>query len=163
MVENPNAVYVKILVDTLEKKKETLEFLTMVTKEQEELLKSEPFSMEQFEETLDKKEKVIQNLNQLEDGFEAFYKRIELIIRTEKDNYKEELQRAQKLITEITDMSVRLQAMEARNKEKLTREFANQRQEIRSFKVSSQTAEKYYHNMANQHQEGQSYFMDRKK
>lgn len=163
MVENPNAVYVKILVDTLEKKKETLEFLTMVTKEQEELLKSEPFSMEQFEETLDKKEKVIQNLNQLEDGFEAFYKRIELIIRTEKDNYKEELQRAQKLIAEITDMSVRLQAMEARNKEKLTREFANQRQEIRSFKVSSQTAEKYYHNMANQHQEGQSYFMDRKK
>ena len=163
MVENPNAVYVKILVDTLKKKKETLEFLTMVTKEQEELLKSEPFSMEQFEETLDKKEKVIQNLNQLEDGFEAFYKRIELIIRTEKDNYKEELQRAQKLITEITDMSVRLQAMEARNKEKLTREFANQRQEIRSFKVSSQTAEKYYHNMANQHQEGQSYFMDRKK
>lgn len=163
MVENPNAVYVKILVDTLEKKKETLEFLTIVTKEQEKLLKSEPFSMEQFEETLDKKEKVIQNLNQLEDGFEAFYKRIELIIRTEKDNYKEELQRAQKLISEITDMSVRLQAMEARNKEKLAREFANQRQEIRSFKVSSQTAEKYYHNMANQHQEGQSYFMDRKK
>lgn len=163
MVENPNAVYVKILVDTLEKKKETLQILTIATKEQEELLKAEPFSMEQFEKTLDKKEKVIQNLNQLEDGFEAFYKRIELIIRTEKNNYKEELQKAQKLISEITDMSVKLQAMEARNKEKLTRELANQKQGIRSFKVSSQTAEKYYHNMSNQHQEGQSYFMDRKK
>lgn len=163
MVENENAVYVKILVDTLKKKKETLEILTELTKEQEQLLKAEHFSMEAFETAMDKKEIVIQGLNQLDDGFEAFYKRLEMVIRTEKDTYREELMAAQKLIGEITDMSVRLQAMEARNKEKLAMEFANERQEIRQFKVSSQTAGKYYQNMANQHQTGQSYFMDRKK
>lgn len=119
--------------------------------------------MEAFETAMDKKEIVIRGLNQLDDGFEAFYKRLEMVIRTEKDTYREELMAAQKLIGEITDMSVRLQAMEARNKEKLAMEFANERQEIRQFKVSSQTAGKYYQNMANQHQTGQSYFMDRKK
>lgn len=163
MAENENAVYVKILVDSLQKKKETLEILTGLTKEQEQLLKADRFSMEAFDEVMDKKEIVIQSLNQLEDGFEAFYKRLELVIRTEKDAYREELLKAQKLISEITDMSVRLQAMEARNKEKFALELASEKQDIRQFKVSSQTAGKYYQNMANQHQAGQSYFMDRKK
>lgn len=163
MAENPNAVYVKILVDTLERKKEALEFLSVITKEQEGLLEAESFSMEAFEGTLEKKEGLIQSLNQLEDGFEAFYKRLELILPKEKESHREELQRAQRLIGEITDLSVKLQAMEERNREKLTRVLMNQRQSIKSFKVSKKTAEKYYHNMANQHQEGQSYFLDKKK
>lgn len=163
MIENQNAAYIKILVDTLQKKTEVLEFLTELTKEQEKILKSSDFSMEQFEAVMDKKEKVIQNLNQLEDGFEAFYKRLEIILQTEKEAYREELKKAQSLIGQITDLSVRLQAMEARNKEKFTQKLVSQRQEIRTFKASSQTAEKYYHNMANQHQEGQSYFLDKKK
>lgn len=163
MAENPNTVYVKILVDTLERKKEALEFLSSVTKEQEGLLEAESFSMEAFEGTLEKKEGLIQSLNQLEDGFEAFYKRLELILPREKESHREELQRAQRLIGEITDLSVKLQAMEERNKEKLTRVLVHQRQSIKSFKVSKKTAEKYYHNMANQHQEGQSYFLDKKK
>lgn len=163
MVENPNTVYIKILVDTLEKKKKTLQFLMTETKEQERILRQKPFSMEDFNGTLDKKERLIAELNQLDDGFEAFYQRLELVIQSEKKLYKEELLKAQGLISEIMDLSMKLQALEARNKERLAGELVNQRQEIRSFKASSQAAEKYYHNMANQHQEGQSYFLDRKK
>ncbi|MCR5754943.1 MAG: hypothetical protein K6G30_09075, partial [Acetatifactor sp.] len=111
----------------------------------------------------EKKEKLIENLNQLDDGFEAFYQRIELVIKTEKEKYRAELTKAQKLISEITDISTRLQAKEARNKEKLALVLTNNRQEIRNFKASNQMAQKYYSNMANQHREGQSYFVDRRK
>lgn len=163
MVENPNTVYMKILVDTLRKKKEILEFLTELTKEQENILKSSRFSMEQFEEAMERKGKLIDNLNQLDDGFEAFYKRLEAVLPVEKENHREELLEAQKLIGKITDMSISLQALEARNKESFARRLTEQKQEIKSFKNSSQTAEKYYQHMSNQHQEGQSYFLDKKK
>lgn len=163
MIENPNTVYIKILVDTLKKKKEALSFLMLLTKEQEKLLKAEVFSQEDFNRTLEEKDKVIKTLNELDDGFEAFYQRLELVIQKEKAIYKEELKEAQELIAGIMDMSVRLQALEAKNKESFTRKLTEQKQEIRSFKTSSQTAEKYYQHMANQHQEGQSYFLDKKK
>lgn len=163
MVENPNTVYIKILVDTLRKKKEILEFLTELTKEQEMLLKDSSFSMEQFEEAMEKKGKLIDNLNQLDDGFEAFYKRLEDVLPVEKENHRTELLEAQELIGKITDMSARLQALEAKNKESFARRLTEQKQEIKSFKTSSQTAGKYYQHMANQHQEGQSYFLDKKK
>lgn len=163
MVENQNAAYVKILVDTLQKKKEILDFLEQLTREQEILLKSSHFSMDQFEEIMERKEKVIQNLNQLDDGFEAFYKRLEIVLRTEKDIYREELLKAQELIGQITDLSVCLQALEARNKERFVQKLAEQKKEIKAFKTSNQTAEKYYQHMANQHQNGQSYFLDKKK
>lgn len=163
MIENPNTVYIKILVDTLKKKKEALSFLVLLTKEQEKLLKEDMFSQEDFNRTLEEKDKVIKTLNELDDGFEAFYQRLELVIQKEKAIYKEELKEAQELIAGIMDMSVRLQALEAKNKESFTRKLTEQKQEIRSFKTSSQTAEKYYQHMANQHQEGQSYFLDKKK
>jgi len=161
MIENQNGAYIKILVDTLRKKKEALQFLTELTKEQENILLEDKFSLESFDETVEKKEKIIQNLNQLDDGFEVFYQRVELVIQKEK--YFEELKTAQKLISEITEMSTRLQAKERQNKEKLSRVLMEQRQEIRNFKTSSETAQKYYSNMANQHRDGQSYFLDRKK
>lgn len=160
---NQNAAYIKVMVDTLGKKEEALKLLTEITKEQELLLKQEKFSMESFEEAMERKRSLIESLNQLDDGFEAFFKRIEVIIQAEKEIYRNELIEAQKIIGRITDMSVKLQAMEARNKEKFAMKLADQRQEIRNIKVSSQTAGKYYQHMANQHQEGQSYFMDKKK
>lgn len=160
---NQNAAYIKVMVDTLGKKEEALKLLTEITKEQELLLRQEKFSMESFEEAMERKRSLIESLNQLDDGFEAFFKRIEVIIQTEKEIYRNELIEAQKIIGRITDMSVKLQAMEARNKEKFAMKLADQRQEIRNIKVSSQTAGKYYQHMANQHQEGQSYFMDKKK
>lgn len=162
-MENQNAAYVKIMVDTLQKKKEVLDFLTEITREQEELLTKDEFSVEDFNETMEKKEKLLYTLEELDNGFEVFYERLRLTIQTQKNLYREELAKAQQLIGQITDLSVRLQAMEARNKNKLALELTDKRQEIRSFKASRQMAQKYYHNMANQHQEGQSYFLDRKK
>jgi flagellar biosynthesis/type III secretory pathway chaperone len=147
----------------LKKKKTALETLTEMTKEQEKVLKKEKFSMDDFESLMGKKARLIQELNQLDDGFEAFYRRLETAIQTEKTLYRNELQMAQGLIGEITDLGIRLQAMEARNKEKLVQRLTEQRKEIKSFKTSSQMAERYHQNMANQHHTGQSYFLDKKK
>lgn len=158
-----NAVYIKILVDTLQKKKEVLDLLLGLTRTQEQILAESDFSVDDFDETMGKKERLIRTLNQLDDGFEAFYQRLRAAIPTEKGLYRNELRQAQALISQITDTSVKLQAMEARNKERLAVRLTEKRQTIKKFNVNSQMAERYSHNMANQHQVGQSYFMDKRK
>jgi hypothetical protein len=58
---------------------------------------------------------------------------------------------------------VKIQTAEKRNKELFTSFVSGKRKEIRDFKVSNRTAVTYYQNMANQHHEWQSYFVDKKK
>lgn len=163
MLENQSLVYIKILVDTLKKKKSILLNLTELTKEQERLLAERNFSMESFDSIILKKEELIHELNQIEDGFETLYKKVESIIKQQKEKLRQELVEAQSLIVQLTDLSVGLQVLEAKNKEKLTIQLSNKRQEIRGFRSTSIAAGKYQNNMANQHQEGQSYFLDKKK
>ena len=162
MSDNQKTIYIHILLDTLYKKDKLLVAITELTREQEKLLAKGEFSLEDFESFMAEKEKLIQELNQLEDGFELLYQRLEKI-SPEDSELKESILDAQQLIRNITDKSVALQAMEARNKEKLLLFLAGKRREIRSFHDGIRVAEKYQSNMGNQHREGQSYFMDKKK
>ena len=78
-----------------------------------------------------------------------------------KLNYSVEISCMKELITKITDLSVRLQAIEKRNKEKFEAVIASKRIEIKKLRISNQTATNYYKTMAQQH-ESQSYFYDKK-
>ncbi|SHO48755.1 hypothetical protein [Anaerocolumna xylanovorans] len=163
MAKDQNAVYINILLDTLYKKEELLTSLMGITREQEKLLEEKDFSMDKFDTAMEEKEKLIRNLNMLEDGFEALYQRVEKELHARNSEYQQSILKAQQLIRSITEKSVNLQALESKNKEKLLFFLAGKRQEIRSFKNSSQVADRYQQNMTNQHQEGQSYFLDKKK
>lgn len=162
MVEKQKTVYIHILLDTLYKKDKLLAEITELTREQEKLLARRDFTLEDFEGLMTEKEKLIQELNQLEDGFELLYQRLGKI-SPEDSELRESVSGVQRLIRSITDKSVALQALEARNKEKLILFLSGKRREIRSFHDGSRAAEKYQSNMGNQHLEGQSYFMDKKK
>ncbi len=162
MSENQNEVYIRIMLDTLYKKDKLLTSLIDITREQERLLEEKEFSMDSFESLMEEKEKFIVDLNQLEDGFEALYQRLVKVL-PEASGLWENIQKAQQLIRSIMDKSMTLQALEARNKERLLLYLSGKRQEIKSFKSGSKAAELYQHNMVNQHQDGQSYFLDKKK
>lgn len=162
MAENQKTVYIHILLDTLYKKDKLLTAITVLTKEQEKLLTMRDFSSEDFENLMTEKEKQIHELNQLEDGFEALYQRLGKL-SPEDTEFRDSIEKMQQLIRSITDKSVALQALEVRNKEKLLLYMSGKRREIRSFHDGSRAAERYQSNMGNQHQEGQSYFMDKKK
>lgn len=163
MAENQNIVYIRILLDTLHKKDKVLSSLIELTQKQERLLEEKDFSMEGFEAFMEEKDKLIMELNLLEDGFEALYQRIEKELPSANKEQQESIRIAQLAIRSITDKSITLQALEAKNREKLLCFIAGKRQEIRSFKTGSMVADRYQHNMANQHQEGQTYFLDKKK
>lgn len=149
-------------MNTLTKKNDLLDRLIHYTILQEEYIVTEPFDMDIFEQTLSDKELVIEQLNQLDDGFQKVYDHVKDEFSTNKTQYKEEILQLQELIKQGTEKSIRLQTLEMKNKNKLESYFSNKKKEIKKFKMSSQTASSYYKNMANQHH-GQSYFLDKKK
>lgn len=155
-------IYIKILTDTLIKKNELLDRVIDLNKTQDGILSSIEVNIEEFDIILDRKEKVISHLNQLDDGFEKIYSKIQENIKNNVMDYKTEVVFLQELIKQIMDKSINIQLQEKSNKLKLESFLMKQKQEIKNYKVSSQTVSNYYKNMMNEYQ-GESYFLDKKK
>ncbi|HHT96875.1 MAG TPA: flagellar protein FlgN [Clostridiales bacterium] len=155
--------YINILKDTLVKKNEILDQLLDITILQEECFKNSPVDIDLFEDSVGKKTDIIEQLNTLDDGFDKVYKHVKNELIDEKDTYKEDVYELQESIKNIISKTTKLQALEIRNKKSAEAYFSSKKNDVKTFKISSQTASNYYKNMADQHQEGQSYFLDKKK
>lgn len=159
MPEHSN--YLMIMVESLSKKIEILETLLEYTKQQEVLLEAEEFDMEKFGEFMEKKGELIDILNTMDQGFEQVYERLEEEIKGKKEEYSHEILLMQQRIKTITDLSIKLQELEYRNKEKVEAQFAKTRTEIRNFRQSKDNVNKYYRVMSNT-QVIDSAFLDKK-
>lgn len=156
------ATYINILTDTLVKKIKVLDEITSVIKVQEECLSSNDVDLEKFDDILTKKDMLIEQLNQLDDGFEKIYLRVQAELSTNSTRYKSDILKIQGYIKDIMEKSTYLQVKEKQIKMKFDSYLMNQKNEIKNFKISNQTASNYYKNMANAYQ-GESYFLDKKK
>lgn len=154
--------YVQLLVDTLEKKKKTLALLMSVTEQQEEIMSSEHFEEDLFDQTISVKEEYIQTLNMLDEGFEKVYDGVKDELSSNKLQYEPQIRSLQALITELTDLTVKLQALEKRNKSKLEAVLSKKRREIKDTRLSNKTVANYYKNIAQQTDIQSSVFYDKK-
>ena len=157
-------VYINVLQDSLTKKLSILKDLLTRTQRQKELL-AEPdeTAMEQFDQLMQEKASLIDEMKKLDEGFQGIYDRVGLELKANKYQYQQQIMEMQNLIRAITDIGVRLEGMEQQNKVAFQNYINGQRQEIRQFRVNHKTAASYYQNMANQHHEWQTYFVDQKK
>lgn len=154
-------VYIQLLADILTKKEELLKTLLDLTKRQEILIMPDNFDEEDFLQIVSQKEEKINELTNLDDGFEKLFNSVKEELFVHKDKYEQEIILLKELIVIITDISVELQAMEKRNKIRLEAYFTRKRKEIGSSRISSKTVAKYYKTTANQ-PEVQSFFYDKK-
>lgn len=158
---NKGKTYLSLLEDSLKKKNRLLDHLLKLTQEQEELIKEKDIEDDKFDKIIEEKEPLIEKVTDLNVGFEQVYDRIKEGLVSNKDKYHEEIQSLQRLIQELTDKGVRLQALEKRNKVNIELYLKDKRNDIKNFKLSNKTVSNYYKNMANQNQEA-SYFFDKK-
>ncbi len=163
MSGNQNRVYVDMMVDALRRKKKILLFLQEKTREQEILLKDEEMDPALFQALIDKKGEKIEELNQIDEGFDALFRNVEKEITTNREEYKSEILEMQKLIGEVSELGIQIQALEHQNSGHFKVYLANQRKTIREFHVNNRTASSYYQNMANAHKSEQSYFFNETK
>ena len=83
----------------------------------------------------------------LDEGFDNLYERVREEITGNKDKYKDQIQKFQELIRDITAASSSIQAEEKRNYELAQRKFSDVKKQIREVKSSQSAVQKYYKNM----------------
>lgn len=160
---SPNSVYVGMMEDALRRKKEILVFLYEKTKEQELLLKDDEMDEEKFRATIDEKGEKIDDLAKIDEGFDTLYKYVEKEITANRMAYKQQIQNMQKLIGEVSELGIQIQALEHQNSGHFKVYLAKQKNLIREFRVNNKTASSYYQNMSNTHKAEQSYFFNERK
>ena len=163
MRDNEKLTYLNIMIDTLKKKENLLKELKTSTIKQAAILEQEEFDADGFDSTIDGKQNKIDELLKLDEGFMDLYEKVKDTLISEGKDYAPEIEQAKALIKTQTDMSVELQALEEKNRVKLSIHLSKGRQKGKDFRTSSRTAAAYYKNMSNRHQEGDSYFLDSKK
>ena len=161
MAEN-NTTYVNILLNTLIRKEECLKKIGALEDNQEKILTNPNLTVEEFESLMTHKQALINELESLDKGFETVYDRVKEELNVNRNAYREIIETMQKKIVSITELTVKIQAVEERNKAKADSVFAIKRNQVKNVRVSNQTVARYYKNMAGQHQSGQSYFLDTK-
>lgn len=156
-------VYISALQESLQKKLEVLSDLLKLTNEQEKILAEREPDMDRFDRIISEKDKLLQNMETLDRGFESLFAKIGSTIRDNKYQYQQQIVEMQNLIRSITDTGLQIEGQEHRNKTAFQNYLTGARREIREFTSNNQAANAYYHNMANQHRAWQSYFVDQKK
>ncbi|MCM1495255.1 MAG: hypothetical protein NC089_05585 [Bacteroides sp.] len=154
--------YLKVLEESLEKKLTVLQALLEASERQGILADEEAFDLDAFEGTMDQKEQLLTRLEELDEGFDSVFQKIESEVKEHPELYREDVLALQQLIRQCTDISVEIQAAEARNKAKLSVKFADQQKELRQVKTSNKVATTYYKSMTNT-QTADSRYMDQKK
>ncbi len=154
--------YIGMLSDILVNKEKTLDEILSVTKDQNAILK-DGRTGDEFEETLDKKEKLLNRLERLDRGFSDTYAKVSAELLSNKEKYRTEIEGLQGKIRLLTDTGVKIQALEEQNRMLFEQVSALEKKKIKDFKVSSKTVSTYYKNMTGKPQDGDAYFMDKKK
>lgn len=144
MIEN----YLDILADSLQKKLIVLNKIEDENNQQAQMLKSDSFPYDEFDAAIDRKGELIEELTALDDGFDALYQRIREQLQDNRDKYKGQIAGLQKLVKEVTDKSVAVQAQEARNKQLVEAAFAKEKGSVKFSKLNSKAAYGYYKNMS---------------
>ncbi len=157
----PTENYLQVMIDSLLKKKEVLETIVRLNEEQTIIIGEEDFNEDMLHDNSDKKDECISQLDKLDEGFQSLFDRIKKELDANPEAYKEDIGTLKKLIPQITELSVKIEAQEKRNKELLSKKFAQMRQNIRSAKRNVKLANTYYQNMNKLDSSPQ--FLDQKK
>ena len=146
---NETGMYVGILLDSLKRKKKYLDEIEELTLKQGEIIEADRFDENAFGEIVDRKEILINNINEIDKGFTSVYDRIRSNLLDNRDAYKRELKEIQELINACMDKGSSIEVSEERNRAKFEVVFASERKNLRQVKNSRSVANKYYKTMAN--------------
>ena len=139
--------YIEIMQQSLKKKIEILDKIISLDEQQKEQLENPTSTVDEFDKTVEAKAKLIEQLDQLDSGFEKLYARVKEELAVHKEDHAASIRNMQDCIRQITDKSMEIQAQEARNKELMTKKFSSMRQKAKNVRKNSKIANQYYRNM----------------
>lgn len=153
--------YVTVLVETLTKKKDALQNILRITKEQEAMAKAGSYQEDEMERMLNEKEIQIARINTLDEGFQSVYERIRGEVMANRGQYRVDLERLQQLIRECTDLGNEVMVLEERNQSRFRQLFSQSKQQYSVSKNKANVAQNYFRTMNNA-KVVDAYFVDKK-
>lgn len=142
-----NGEYVKIMVQSLDKKERVLDDIIKIDMRQREELENPSLDPDDFDRTFEEKAALIDKLEELDDGFQEVYEHIREEFQSNRESYRDEIAAMQGYIRRITEKSADIQAQEARNKSLMEQKFAAVRHQVREVRQSQKVVNEYYRNM----------------
>ncbi|MBE5837100.1 hypothetical protein [Butyrivibrio sp.] len=139
-----------MLEESLIKKLEIMKKIEDENKKQTDILKDVSNVDEKaFDNILDVKGELIEQIIALDDGFQTLFDRVKEEVSDHKDQYKDQIRRMQDLIQEITGKSASIEAAEHRNKKLAEEYFSSAREKMNYSRRTSAAAFNYYQTMNN--------------
>lgn len=139
--------YIGILLQDLRKKNQVLDMIMYANQRQKDALTDPNLDPDEFDKIVEEKAKLIERLEQLDDGFEKIYDYVREELKENKEAHKEEILEMQNLIRQLTEKSASIQAQEQRNKELMKNKFTEVKQHVREIRSSQKVVNQYYQNM----------------
>ena len=139
--------YIAIMLQSLQKKEKVLDEIIRLDDVQKKVLTDNNCTVDEFDETVEAKSACIEQLNQLDSGFQKLYADVETEIKDNREKYSAEIKKMQECIRSVTDKSVKIQAQEARNKELLKEKIANVHKQATEVRKNSRAITGYYNSM----------------
>ena len=136
-----------ILSESLDRKIEILQEISDYNDKQEQVFRSQQVNIEDFDAAVEVKGRLIEQLSHLDDGFEILYSQLSEELKNNRDKYAEQIKELQEKVSRVTELSVAVQAQEARNKKLVEEYFRKARLGLGRSRKSSKAAYDYYRNM----------------
>ena len=114
---------------------------------QQQLLEDDRADADDFDQTVTDKSILIEQMEQLDSGFDKLFDRVKEELQSNREMYGEQIKVMQSCIRKITDLSMEIQTQEARNKDLMTQKFVSVRQKAKVVRTNSKAASQYYKNM----------------
>ena len=83
--EDMQETYVDIMIQSLNKKLSVLDKIIEVNISQKEILENTKAPIEEFDKTVEEKAKLIEQMQQLDSGFEKLYERVQEALKSQKE------------------------------------------------------------------------------
>ena len=135
-----------ILSESLDKKLEVLQKIREYNKRQEEIFSAEEVDMSLFDDAVEEKQRLIDEV--VDEGFEIMYEKLARELEGNRERYAAQIRELQKKVSRVTELSVTVQAQEARNKKLIESYFARERAEIGQRRKNAKSAYDYYKSMS---------------
>lgn len=140
--------YLSVMEESLEKKIQILTKIQEYNQRQQEILQAQNVELEKFDECVDRKDELIEELTALDSGFEALYENLSEELQGNLEKYAQHIKRLQDLVSDVMEQSVTIQAQEARNKKLVEDYFRRERKQLGQTRKNSQAAYDYYKSMS---------------
>lgn len=137
-----------ILAQGLDKKIEVLKKIQAYNDAQEQSFLNGEADLDTFDQAIEEKDQLIEELLRLDDGFEAMYANLARELEANKAQYAPQISGLQERIRTITELSNSIQIKEARNKKLVEDYFAKRRGEIKQGRQQSRAVYNYYKSMS---------------